>query len=163
MRNRFLAPKTEEFKKQPGYPSKERMSKGMVAVIECEQEIPCNPCETSCPNNAIIVGDNITDLPELFGEKCVGCGLCVAKCPGQAIFMIDMTYSDKTALVGFPYEYLPLPQKDQEVEAVDRNGEILGKGIVRKIQNSRTMDKTNVIYVEVIKEIGEEVRSIARK
>ncbi len=162
MDNRYLAPKTEEFKSLPGYPTKERMEKGMVAVIECEQEIPCNPCETSCPNNAITVGNPITNLPVFDGDACTGCGFCVARCPGQAVFMIDMTYTDSTALVGFPYEYVPVPSIGQEVDVVNRDGEVLGKGFIRKIQNAAALDKTNVVYVEVDKGIGEEVRSIAK-
>lgn len=161
MKNRFLAPATADFRKLPGYPSKDRMARGIVAVIECEQEIPCNPCETSCPQKAISVGDMITNLPVLDEDKCIGCGLCVAKCPGQAIFMLDMSASDK-AIVGFPYEYLPLPQQGQEVDVVDRNGKILGKGKINKAQNSEALDKTCIVYVEVPKELGEEVRFIGR-
>lgn len=160
MENRVFAPTTKMFAELGGYPSKERLYKGMVAIIECEQEIPCNPCESSCRQHAILVGDPITNLPILKGELCVGCGLCVANCPGQAIFMIDMTYKEKTALVGLPYEFIPLPEVGQVVTAADRNGEALGAGTVRKIVSDASLDKTNVVYVEVSKEIAEETRMI---
>lgn len=153
---------TEDFKKLPGYPSRERMLRGMVAVIECEQEIPCNPCEVVCPQKGITIGSPITNLPILNGDVCIGCGLCVAGCPGQAIFMVNLAYSKDTALIGFPYEYLPLPQIGQKVKAVNRNGEILGDGIVRKILSNKGTDRTNVVYIEVDMKIGEEVRSIVR-
>ena len=42
-------PSEEELKNCFGIPSEERMKKGRVAVIECVQEIPCNPCEGTCP------------------------------------------------------------------------------------------------------------------
>ena len=31
----------------------DRIRKGPVAVIECYEEIPCDPCRTSCPKKAI--------------------------------------------------------------------------------------------------------------
>ena len=154
---------TSDFTKMPGYPSRDRINKGPVAIIECEQEIPCNPCESSCPNKAITVDAPITKLPVLTGELCTGCGVCIYDCPGQAIFILDMTYSEKTALVGFPYEYSPLPSEGEQVEVVNRNGEVIGDGIVRKISHPTFANKTYAIYVEVDKKIGEEVRSIGRK
>ena len=44
-------------------PPEERMAKGRVAVIECVQEIPCNPCENACRLGAITIGEQITNLP----------------------------------------------------------------------------------------------------
>ena len=38
----------EELNEIQKLPSKERYEKGPVAVIECVQEIPCNPCEAAC-------------------------------------------------------------------------------------------------------------------
>ena len=152
-----------DFTKMPGYPSQDRILKGPVAIIECEQEIPCNPCESSCPNRAIEIGSPITKLPVLTEDSCTGCGVCVYECPGQAIFILDKTYSEKTALVGFPYEYFPLPSEGEQVKVVNRNGEIIGDGIVKKILHPTFANKTYAIYVEVDKKIGEEVRSIVRK
>lgn len=60
-------PSREELAACPGVPSKERMAEGRVAVIECVQEIPCNPCESSCRFGAITIGEQITDLPTLHG------------------------------------------------------------------------------------------------
>ena len=98
-----------ELKEAGRYPSEERLKKGPVAVIECCQNIPCNPCETACKFGAITVGDLITNLPVLDESKCVGCGVCLTKCPGLAIFVVDK--SKDMATVSFPFEYLPLPEK----------------------------------------------------
>lgn len=115
----FEAVTVEELRKYPGYPSESRFSKGMVAVIECDQEIPCNPCEDLCPHNAIVIGSPITELPVLKEDLCTGCGLCVAGCPGQAIFMVDKaSYGDKD-IVGIPYEYLPAPKVGDIVRAAN--------------------------------------------
>ena len=93
----------------PGVPDPQRMEEGPVAVIECAQEIPCNPCCRACPQGAITVAPVITALPSLRGEVCTGCGLCIPKCPGLAIFVVHKNYTESTSLVSFPYEYLPLP------------------------------------------------------
>ena len=98
-----------ELKEAGRYPSEERLKKGPVAVIECCQNIPCNPCETACKFGAITVGDLITNLPVLDESKCVGCGVCLTKCPGLAIFVVDK--SKDMATVSFPFEYLPLAGK----------------------------------------------------
>lgn len=153
------APEKELFKDTPGYPSEKKMSEGAVAIIECEQEIPCNPCELACPQSAITVGNPITNLPKLDEAKCIGCGLCIAGCPGQAIFLIDKTYSDDKAMVALPYEYTPLPEIGQEVSVKNRGGVVLGKGNIIKIINNEKNDCTSVVYIEVKKELGEEVRS----
>ena len=152
----------EELKASYQYPTKERFNKGPVAIIECIQEIPCNPCEAACVKEAIIVGEPITKKPILDDEKCSGCGLCVAQCPGLAIFIIDKTYSDTMATVAFPYEYTPLPEKGVKVEAVNREGEVVSEGNVVRIQNPKAFDKTPVVTVAVPKDKVEVVRSIKR-
>ena len=37
-------PSFEEIKEATGWPSEERLAKGPVAICECVQQIPCNPC-----------------------------------------------------------------------------------------------------------------------
>jgi Fe-S-cluster-containing hydrogenase component 2 len=84
----------DELIKLPGFPSKERLDKGPVAIIECAQEIPCNPCVESCPFDAIVISGPITELPRLDASKCTGCGSCIAVCPGQAIFVVNSKFSE---------------------------------------------------------------------
>lgn len=157
---RYYAPLTEEFEKLPGYPSEERIMAGPVAIIECNQNIPCNPCENVCARNAIKVGRPITNLPALEEKECIGCGICVAACPGQAIFILDMTYSSEKALVAFPYEYVPVPKVGETHKVVDRNGKVMGEGVINKVMAPKSFDHTNVVWVEVDKEIAREVHSI---
>ena len=153
----------EELLNSPGYPSAERMAKGAVAVIECTQEIPCDPCEAACPVGAISVGQPITTVPILDGTKCTGCGLCIAACPGQAIFLVDLTYADSEALVAFPYEFLPLPTIGNEVDAVNREGKVVTRGRIVRVLNPRKYDRTPVVYIAVPKRFAQEVRSIRRE
>jgi len=44
------------------FPSEERLLKGFVAVHECYQDIPCNPCVESCPVHAISM-EKLTSPP----------------------------------------------------------------------------------------------------
>ena len=155
-------PTEEELKKSPGYPSEERFKRGPVAVGECVQAIPCNPCELACPRKAIQVGVPITNLPRLDEEKCTGCGICVARCPGLAIFVVDKTYSDKEASVSFPYEYVPLPREGDVVLAVNRAGSVVCDGTVLRISNPKRNDRTAVVTIAVPKGMADEVRGIAR-
>ena len=144
-------------------PSEERLLKGPVAVIECVQQIPCNPCVASCPRGAITMGDSINNLPVVDFEKCNGCSICVANCPGLAIFIVDKSYGENKALVGMPYEFLPLPEKEEEVVLLNRQGEECGTGIVKRIRNSKSQDRTPVIFIEVDKDLAMDVRFFRRK
>jgi len=155
-------PSVSELKEKGKYPSDERFAKGAVAVIECLQEIPCNPCEAACPMHAITVGEPITSLPCLDEEKCIGCGKCVAMCSGQAIFIVDKTWSETEASVSFPHEYLPLPEKGQKVSAVNRGGEVVCEGTVIRVVNPASYDCTPVVTLAVPRELADEVRGMRR-
>lgn len=134
-------------------PSKKQLEKG-VAFIECIQEIPCNPCVDSCPVKAISMKD-INALPIVDYNKCIACGKCVSVCPGLAIFIIKIQ-NDK-ALITLPYELLPVPNIGDKVEALDREGKIRDKAIVKKVIKK---GKTMVITIEVDKNLAMIVRNI---
>jgi Fe-S-cluster-containing hydrogenase component 2 len=153
----------EEIKNSPGIPSESRRKKGPVAVIECIQDIPCNPCEASCRAGAISVGEDITNLPSLDEEKCVGCQTCVPICPGQAIFMVDESLPEGRATVMMPYEFLPLPDKGEIVTALDRAGNELGDATVTAVRKTERMDETAVVTIEVPKEWSMRARAFRLK
>ena len=79
----------DEIKDIPGYPGTEVLSQKKCVVVECSQNIPCNPCEAACPHGAITVGEPITNLPVVDKDKCIGCGLCVKACPSEAVTVTD--------------------------------------------------------------------------
>ena len=143
--------------------SDERYAKGPVAVVECVQEIPCNPCEGACKFGAIKIETPITNLPKINESACTGCGVCVAQCPGLAIFIVNKAYSDTEATVAFPYEYIPTPKEGEEWEGVNRKGEVLCKAKIVKVMNPKAFDRTPVVTVAIPKEFADEVRSVKRK
>ena len=154
---------TEELKDSPGVPSEARRIKGPVATIECMQDIPCNPCESSCKYDAIIVGEDITNLHHLYGENCVACQTCVYICPGQAIFMVDESLPDDRATVMMPYEYRPLPEEGEVVTALDRAGHELGDAKVVRVRQTKKMDATATVTMEVPNEWSMKARAIRLK
>lgn len=116
------------------------------AIIECYQEIPCNPCETSCPFDAITIGSDINKIPQVDFDKCTGCGICAKVCPGLAI-MIVMIKNGK-AYFKIPYELLPLPLIGEKWQAVNRNGEILDKPcFIEGVQKNK--DMTTIVTVSI--------------
>lgn len=156
------APSLEELAASPAFPSEEQFMRGPVAVIECVEEIPCNPCESACPRGIIHVGEPITNLPRIDLEGCTACGSCVAACPGLAIYIKDYTYSESTATITFPYEYLPLPKVGDAVEVVDRHGEPVCEGTVLKVRAPKVYDRTALVTVEYPKAHFYEAISIKR-
>ena len=155
-------PSSEELAACPGVPSQERMKKGRVAVIECVQEIPCNPCEGACKFGAITVGEQITALPVLDSEKCTGCASCIPGCPGLAIFVVDKSRNDGKAVIEFPYEYLPLPKVAEQVTAVSRAGEEICPAEVLAVRQNKAFNSTTVVSLLVSMEHADTVRSMKR-
>lgn len=144
----------------PGVPSADRMGKGPVAVMECAQEIPCNPCVTNCPEGAVRMGEALTGLPILDADECGGCGLCVADCPGQAVFLVDLAFAEDLAAVTFPYEFLPLPKRGEIVQATDREGRAVTTARVEKVVMPRRYERTAVVTISVAREAAQIVRGI---
>jgi Fe-S-cluster-containing hydrogenase component 2 len=155
-------PSDEELAACPGVPTQERMKRGRVAVIECVQEIPCNPCEEVCSHGAITVGGQITALPVLDGERCTGCGLCIAGCPGLAIFVVDKSRDDGMAVVEFPFEYIPLPAQGDIVTAVSRAGDEVCAAEVLAVKKSKAFDGTVVVSLLVPYKHADVVRGMKR-
>ena len=141
----------EEVLKYPGV----KEMKGIHPVIECSQNIPCNPCQDSCPKKCITIGEKITSLPVVDEEvSCIGCGMCVAACSGQAIFLVNDDFEDSYASITLPYEFLPLPQKGMKGMALDRSGKEVCKAEVIEIKSMPAFDHTNLLTIKVPKDMG---------
>ena len=146
----------EVIEKKISLPSKERMEKGPVVIIECDEDIPCDPCVESCKLKAIIK-ESLTAALTVDYEKCTGCALCVASCPGLAIFVVDNSREDK-AIVYIPYEMLPVPKKGDKGDALDRSGKRIGSAEVAKVRKGTR--GTTILGILVEKDQAMNVRSI---
>jgi len=141
-------------------PSDERFTEGPVAIVECFQEIPCNPCIKACRRGAIKMPRDVNEIPMVDASLCNGCGVCISFCPGLAIFIVDKTYSDEFALVKLPFEYVPVPQAGQFATGLNRAGEELGSFEVIKVTSGGKKNKTNTITLAVPMGLAMEVRDI---
>jgi Fe-S-cluster-containing hydrogenase component 2 len=132
---------------------------GVHPVIECTQNIPCNPCQDACRFGCITVGDDIVKLPVIDETKrCTGCGMCVASCSGQAIFLVDEAYEPGYASVGIPYEFVPVPKAGARGHALNRAGAPICDAEVVSVKYTKAMDKTVLLTMKVPAEFASEAR-----
>ena len=136
------------------YPGVTHMA-GVHPVIECTQNIPCNPCQDACKKGCISIGDHITSLPIVVEDShCIDCGMCVASCPGQSIFLVNEDCGDGTATVTLPYEFYPLPQVGDYGRALSRSGEPVCDAQVVRVRSVKAFDKTALVTMSVPKEFA---------
>lgn len=153
LKNGYIA--DDEIERFPGVTHR----KGIHPVIECTQNIPCNPCQDACPKKCISIGANITSLPIAVPDAdCINCGMCVASCSGQAIFLVDEDCGDGTATVTLPYEFLPLPEVGAKGDALGRNGQKVCDAEVVQVKSMKAYDKTNLLTMRVPKEYAMKAR-----
>jgi ATP-binding cassette subfamily E protein 1 len=112
-------------------------SRQRIAVIDYDK---CNPkkcggwyCESVCPVNRAgkqCILHEAEEKPNISEELCIGCLICVNKCPFQAISVINLSMQLDLPIHQygqnmFRLHRLPLPKKGSVVGLVGRNG--LGK------------------------------------
>lgn len=144
-------------------PDIRRLKKGPVAIVECIEEIPCNPCVDACPRGAITIAGNLTNPPRVDFERCNGCGTCVFRCPGLAIFVVHYRYTPQEAAVSIPYEFLPRPEPGSRVTALDRRGRRVCSGRVVRVLDGKAQNGCAVVTVAVPRRFWNDVRGIALK
>ncbi len=138
--------------------------KGIHPVIECTQNIPCNPCQDSCPRKCILVGNKITALPVFQEEKgCTGCGLCVSSCSGQAIFLINEELEPGFASITMPYEFLPLPEPGDMGAGLDRSGAEVCEAEVIEVKSKKAYDHTSLLTIKVPVDMAMKARFFRRQ
>ncbi len=146
----------EEVTKYPGVIKKA----GVHPVIECTQNIPCNPCQEACAFGCIEVGEDITALPRINPQAdCRNCGKCVAMCSGQAIFLVD----EEAGCVTIPYEFDPIPEEGEMGTALGRDGSPLGQAEIIKVRKSPAFDHTALVTMRVDKTLAMKARAYSRK
>ena len=152
--------KSEILKSPPGSIRKRKKPKfktGLKPILHCTQEIPCNPCISVCPQDAICIEDgSITGLPYFKEDKtCKGCMKCVAVCPGLAISMVDFRKDKEFPLVTLPFEvgesYI---QKGETVIITDVTGSELAKSKIEKVIKLKGYQETALVQVKLPEKIA---------
>ncbi len=145
----------DEITRFPGF----RKQAKVHPVIECTQNIPCNPCQDACKKGCISIGDNITSLPiSVEGSECINCGMCVASCSGQAIFLVAEDTEPGFGEVTIPYEFLPLPEKGDKGYGLSRSGQKLCDVEITNVRTSKAFDGTNLVTMKVPMEYIDKAR-----
>lgn len=134
---------------------------GVFPVIHCMQEIPCNPCMTSCPKNLIGTrGHPILGIPE-YGDGCIGCEKCVSICPGLAITLVDCRKNPQRPLVTLPFELDSSGMRAGiELDLVDWEGVFLGKGILVQTREVPGGRRTVLLRIETSPGIAARVAGV---
>lgn len=123
---------------------------GVFPVLHCTQEIPCNPCMTSCPMDLIgTSGHPILGIP-VYSGGCIGCRKCVAVCPGLAVTLVDFRRDPLKPTVTLPWEFRDdLFETGRIVEVMDWEGGSLGEGRVLGVKPAPGFPSTRLLDIQV--------------
>lgn len=115
------------------------------AIIECYENIPCNPCTTSCPFDAITIEGDINNQPYVDFDKCTGCGICVFNCPGIAITVCQI--ENEKARFKIFHEFLPQPNVGEVWQGINRKGEVICDAVIEKVAIKKKSDESTLVQV----------------
>jgi len=107
------------------FPPDELLKSKRLAVIECIEDIPCNPCEEACRFKGIHK-ETFTKPGQVDWENCNGCAACLLACPGLSVFLMEIR--NGKGYVTLPYEIMPTPEIGNNAELMNRAGEVIGQG-----------------------------------
>jgi len=135
---------------------------GVLPVLHCAQEIPCNPCTSVCPQESIVIERNdIRGLPQYIGDGCIGCEQCVAVCPGLAITLVDYRDDRLRPTVTIPYEFSSETIDAGDIVTVlDTEGKVLGNVEVSRVRTPRFADRALLVRVRAPREIAKRIAGI---
>ncbi|CAD5221873.1 unnamed protein product [Bursaphelenchus xylophilus] len=119
-----------------------------IAIVNTDRCKPKNcgqVCKRSCPvvklGKQCIVVDASSKVAEISEHLCIGCGICIKKCPYNAISIINLPSNlerDTTHRYGpnsFKLHRLPTPRQGSILGLVGTNG--IGKSTALKILSSK--------------------------
>ncbi len=141
-------------------------NEGVVPILHCTQEIPCDPCTSVCPQGLIAIDPtDIRTVPrflgEALGERCIGCEKCLTVCPGLAITLVDYRKDSAWPVVMVPMEFGALgPKAGDVVTVLNVHGEVLGQAEVVSVRSGSRSDRTSVVRLRVPGEWARQVAGI---
>ena len=118
-----------------------------IAVIDYQK---CNPkkcnyeCIKSCPRNRAgdeCIKEREDGKPRIDENICIGCGICIKKCPFNAIKIVNLPEALKETPIhrfgenGFALYRLPIPVPGKVIGLLGSNG--IGKSTSMKILSGR--------------------------
>jgi len=140
------------------------MDAGVIPVIHCTQEIPCDPCTALCINGLISLRrDDIRSVPTFVGNNysCAACERCVAGCPGLAITLVDYRFNPDYPYVSIPFEFEKEAVLSSDlVTVIDTEGYALGDAEVINVHSIPTSDATFIVQVQVPKAIARDIAGL---
>ncbi len=146
----------------------------VMPIFHCNQEIPCNPCTSICPQGNIYIDpDDIRLVPEYIadqtGNACTGCNRCVTICPGLAITLVDSRErslraagcSEDEIVVTIPFEFgREALKKGDVVTVLDTGGAVLGNVPVVRTQMGKATDRTMIVQVRALRDYARKIAGI---
>ena len=106
-----------------------------VAVLKedhCQPKKCNDECQTFCPpvrnGQECIIMDEKTGKPHISERLCIGCGICINKCPHDALIIEQLPSELETDMIhrysmnGFRLFRLPTPSKESVVGILGPNG-----------------------------------------
>ncbi|MEM3422902.1 MAG: ribosome biogenesis/translation initiation ATPase RLI [Candidatus Bilamarchaeaceae archaeon] len=127
-----------------------------IAVVDrelCTKEECGYRCMKVCPVNRMgqecIIKEESTGFPLISEALCIGCGICVKKCPLQCISIINLARESGTPIFQYgPNSFrlygLPLPRKEGgAISLVGKNG--IGKTTAIKILSGQLKPNLGII------------------
>jgi sarcosine oxidase subunit alpha len=154
-------------KSKPGLNLEEdhpEVSSGVVPVIHCSQEIPCDPCSRLCEQELIrIAVEDIRDIPRFIGGEgsCKGCFKCLIGCPGLAITLVDYRKNPDFPVVSIPLEFGGDFLKPGDfIQLVDTHGDSLGEFSAMAIRGGKAAKGTWILQAAVPRTIARSVAGV---
>ncbi len=117
--------------------------------LECIRFCPVNRAGTT----AIELSDERKGKPVIYEETCIGCGICVRKCPFQAISVVNLPEELEERVVhrygpnAFKLYGLPIPRRGQILGIIGKNG--TGKTTILRILAGELRPNLGVVDREV--------------